>query len=174
MIILFQLSEVHDAVVTALFDKYSYSKAETAHCTWLTCLEINVCPSLIRDYSVLEIYDLCILMILPSRATASAENTIKLPKLRPRLSQLVSADIALFKMCLFLHKKYFKSVASPLHRRHSTREKTMDFNRIKLMMWPLSFVLGIFLECYQKMCFKPADIGQFCLYKLFIYFEQII
>lgn len=76
---LFQLSDVHDANVTALFDKYSYSKAGTAHCTLVTCLEIIVCPSLIRDYSVLEIYDLYILMSLPSGATASAEEHHKAP-----------------------------------------------------------------------------------------------
>lgn len=77
MIVLFQLSEVHDTNVTALFDKYSYSIARTVHCTLLrcldACLDVNLCPSLIRDYSVLEIYNLCILMTLPSRATPSAE-----------------------------------------------------------------------------------------------------
>lgn len=84
MIILFQLSEVHGTNVTALFDKYSHSIARTAHCTLLrclgACLDVNVRPSLIRDYSVLEkIYNSCILMTLPSRASASAEEHHKAP-----------------------------------------------------------------------------------------------
>lgn len=74
---------MHGTNVTALFDKYSYSIARTAHCTLLrclgACLDVNVRPSLIRDCSVLEIYNLCIVMTLPSQASASAEEHHKAP-----------------------------------------------------------------------------------------------
>jgi len=42
-------------------------------------------------------------------------NAIKLRRLRPSLSRLVSAEVPLLTEGLFLQKEFFKSVASPLY-----------------------------------------------------------